>query len=295
MSLTSMTGFARCEGAYGDYSWYWEARSVNGKGLDVRLRLPPGLDMLEAEIRKRAAEFFRRGNIQLNLQMMRQGGTAQLAINEQALEQVLEVAGTLQRRLGAPPLTVEGILGLRGVLEVVDSQEDEAETKARNAAILASVLEVFDQLASARKAEGAALSAVIEGHISQIESLTETALASPDRTPEAIRARLGELVSRLLEENQQFDPDRLHAEAILMATKADIAEELDRLVAHIAAARELLALDGPAGRKFDFLAQEFNREANTLCSKASTSALSRIGLEMKTVIDQLREQVQNIE
>ena len=295
MSLTSMTGFARADGSSGDYSWHWEVKSVNGKGLDVRLRLPNGLEALEAEIRKIAARYFRRGNLQMGLQLTREGGASQLAINEKALEQVMKAASDLRRKLDAPPLTVEGLLSLRGVLELVEAEDSEDQIAARNTAILASAEEAFESLAAARAEEGAAMADVIAGHIDQIEKLTKEAITSPDRTPEAIRARLSELVERLMEEDRKFDADRLHAEAILMATKADILEELDRLVAHIAAARKLLKSDEAVGRKFDFLAQEFNREANTLCSKAATSDLSRIGLEMKTVIDQLREQVQNIE
>lgn len=295
MALISMTGFARSQASQGDYEWTFEVKSVNGKSLDVRTRLPAGLDNLEQDLKKLATKYFKRGNLQLNLQMSRSEGVAGLAVNEAALEAVLKIAEPLQKRLGSPPLAVETLLGLRGVLEVVEPEDDEQTLKARYQAIVQSAKEVFAALADMRRAEGRRIEKIIVAQVDKIQQLTEAARDCPERQPAAIRQRFVEQVEKLLEANESLDPDRLHAEAVIIATRADIQEELDRLFAHVEAARELIASDDAVGRKLDFLAQEFNREANTLCSKASCKELSHIGLDMKTTIDQLREQVQNIE
>jgi len=295
MALISMTGFARAEASSGDYDWTFEVKSVNGKGLDVRTRLPHGLESLELELRKLAASFFRRGNLQLNLQMNRQQGDAVLAVNEDALEAILNIAEPLRQRLGSPPINVETLLGLRGVLETSEQSDDDEALAARNSAIMQSAKEVFGSLAEMRQQEGQRIEKVISDQVSQIYDLTIAARDCPGRQPEALKARFVEQIEKLLEANDNLDPDRLHAEAVIIATRADVQEELDRLFAHVEAARELIASDDAIGRKLDFLAQEFNREANTLCSKASCKELSHIGLDMKTTIDQLREQVQNIE
>ena len=299
MALISMTGFASSKGSNGDYEWVFEVKSVNGKGLDVRTRLPHGLESMELELRKLATKYFRRGNLQLNLQLNREQGDAILEVNEAALEAVLKVVEPLQKRLGAPPIHVENLLNLRGILETAEPQEDEAAIAGRNEALIKSANEVFAALAEMRAQEGQRIEKVISEQVAKIESLTIAARDCPDRQPQALKARFVEQIEKLLEASDGLDPDRLHAEAIIIATKADVQEELDRLFAHVEAARELIA-DGATikegvGRKLDFLAQEFNREANTLCSKASSKALSHIGLDMKTTIDQLREQVQNIE
>ena len=304
MTLISMTGFARSEGSSGDYDWTFEVKSVNGKGLDVRIRLPHGLDSFELELRKLAANYFRRGNLQLNLQMNRELGTTVLAVNEEALEAVLKIAEPLQKRLGSPPINVENLLALRGVLEAAEPQEDEEAIATRRLALVESAKEVFSALADMRQQEGQRIEKVICEQVDKIEQLTLAARECPARQPEALKARFKEQVEKLLEASDTLDPDRLHAEAVIIVTRADIQEELDRLFAHVEAARELIASAGAVsegggkegvGRKLDFLAQEFNREANTLCSKASCKELSHIGLDMKTTIDQLREQVQNIE
>ncbi len=299
MALISMTGFARTQGSSGDYDWTFEVKSVNGKGLDVRTRLPHGFESMEPDLRKLASTFFRRGNLQLNLQMTRLAGATTLAVNEQALEAILKIAEPLRERLGAPPINVETLLGLRGVLETSEKSEDAGALKTRDDAIMASAKEVFTALSDMRGKEGARIEEVIADQVSKIYDLTIAARDCPDRQPEALKARFVEQIAKLLEANDNLDPDRLHAEAVIIATRADVREELDRLFAHVEAARELIASNDAAkegvGRKLDFLAQEFNREANTLCSKASCKELSHIGLEMKTTIDQLREQVQNIE
>ncbi|HFC04973.1 MAG TPA: YicC family protein [Rhizobiales bacterium] len=299
MALISMTGFARTQGSSGGYDWTFEVKSVNGKGLDVRTRLPHGLDGLELELRKLASQYFRRGNLQLNLQMNHTQGDAVLKVNEQALEAVLAIAEPLRQRLGSPPINVESLLGLRGILETAEQEDDEATITARHDALMASANEVFAALAEMRAEEGGRIEKVINEQISKIENLTIAARDCPGRQPDALKARFVEQIEKLLEANDSLDPDRLHAEAVIIATRADVQEELDRLFAHVEAARDLVANGADAkegvGRKLDFLAQEFNREANTLCSKASCKELSHIGLDMKTTIDQLREQVQNIE
>ncbi len=295
MALISMTGFARTQGSFGDYDWAYEVKSVNGKGLDVRSRLPYGLDSLELELRKLAANYFRRGNLQLNLQLNREQGATVLAVNEQALEAVLKIAEPLRQRLGSPPINVESLLALRGVLETTEPQEGEVALIARREALLEGAKMVFSELSDMRMQEGARIEKVISDQVSKIEELTIAARDCPGRQPQALKARFVEQIEKLLEANDALDPDRLHAEAVIISTRADVQEELDRLFAHVEAARELIASDEAVGRKLDFLAQEFNREANTLCSKASCKELSHIGLEMKTTIDQLREQVQNIE
>lgn len=295
MALISMTGFARADGSHAGLSWHWEAKSVNGKSLDVRCRLPYGFEGLEAGIREAAARNFQRGNIQLNLQIFREVAASTVQVNEDALAHVVEIAESLRSKLDAPPPTVEGLLALRGVLETAEAPEDKSETEARDRAIMASLDTLFADLAAMRAAEGAKMETVMREQLDRIEALSTAARDCPERSVEVVRQKLADQVARLIDASSQLDPERLHQEAVLLAGKADIQEELDRLFAHIAAARDLLEQEGPVGRKIDFLSQEFNREANTLCSKSSDKALSRIGLDLKTVIDQLREQVQNIE
>ena len=295
MTLKSMTGFARASGAVEGFSWVWEVRSVNGKGLDFRLRMPPGLESLEPDIRKAAARRFRRGNFQANLQLTREADAASMRINADLLGWYAAEARRLAATLGpdAAPLDPLRLLALRGVVEATDQTSRLLEEHGKD--LLASLEEALDALAVARAREGARLAEIIEGQIGQIERLTRQARDNPARSADAIRARLKEQVEHLLDADDRLDEQRLYQEAALLATRADIAEELDRLDAHVAAARALLEEDGPVGRKFDFLAQEFNRETNTLCSKSNDAELTRTGLELKVVIDQLREQLANIE
>ncbi len=290
-----MTGFARADGEHQGLEWHWELRSVNGKGLDLRLRLPSGMDGLEPALRDRTQKAFKRGNIQASLQIARREAASQVRINEVVLEEVLAIATALRRRLDAPPVTVEGLLQVRGVLEVGEAEAGEALEGERQAAILASYDAALQSLKAARGEEGARLAAVLADHLDTIARLTDEARANPSRSAEAIRARLAEQVARFAGQSPPLDPDRLNQEAMLLAVKADIREEIDRLDAHVAQARELIASGEAVGRRLDFLAQEFNREANTLCSKSGDAALTRTGLGLKTVIDQMREQVQNIE
>jgi uncharacterized protein (TIGR00255 family) len=295
MTLKSMTGFARADGTHGDTTWHWEARSVNGRNLELRLRLPSGFDGIEIRARGLAQEKLARGNCTINLWVKRESGQMEIRLNEAALRQAQAVAERAQGLTGLKPPRLDTLLGLRGVIETVEGEESEEAQAALNHALIASLATALDQLVSARAAEGERLQTVIEKQLAAIGSLVERAAGAAARQPEAIARRLGEQIARLTEPGAGLDPERLHQEALLFAAKADIQEELDRLRAHVAAANELLESNQPVGRKFEFLAQEFNREANTICSKAADIEISRTGLELKTVIDQLREQVQNIE
>jgi len=295
MTIKSMTGFARADGAAGSTSWHWELRSVNGRGLDLRLRLPPGFEGLEPRVREAANKRLVRGSLSINLNVKRSEGVSQIRLNEPALRQVLAALDKLQAMANVEAPRAEGLLGIRGVLEFVEADEGEEAARARAEAMLASLGQALESLVAARAGEGRRLEAVIVEQLVSIEKLVEAVQRSPARTPEAIRQRLKEQLNRLLEPGVPLDETRLYQEAALLATRADVEEELKRLTAHIAGARELLASGEPAGRRLDFLAQEFNREANTLCSKANDAETTRAGLELKAVIDQMREQVQNIE
>ena len=294
-TLTSMTGFARSTGTWRELTWVWEIKSVNGKALDLRFRLPTGYDAVEVAARALAAPHVKRGNLQINLSL--QGGAASnsLKINTVLLDQLVAVAERLRDRMGSAPIQAENLLSLRGVLEADEGVLSEEDIKVRDGVVLASFETVIVALAESRRDEGARLAAVLGAQLQRIAELTDAARANPSRSVEAIRQRLSDQVARLLEQSDTFDPQRLHQEAMMLATRADIQEELDRLASHIAAAHALMAAREPVGRKFDFLTQEFNREANTLCSKANDPSLTNIGLDLKTTIDQLREQVQNIE
>ncbi len=295
MTFSSMTGFARKEGHRRDLSWTWEVKSVNGRTLDIRCRLPPGLDSFDPQIRALAQAAFRRGSLSITLEMRRAAGAETITVNEAALAQIVAIASDLRRkhRLAAP--SPEGLLALRGVLELGPVEEDSTAIAARDKALFSDLDEVFASLAKMRRAEGEKLRTIVLAHIARIERLASAAKASAARSPELVRARLSEQVHRLVETGARLDQDRLHQEAVLLASRSDIHEELDRIFAHLGAARDLLESSEPVGRKFDFLAQELNREANTLCSKAVDHAITEVGLEMKVVIDQMREQVQNLE
>jgi len=295
MTLKSMTGFARADGAHGDTSWHWEARSVNGRNLDLRLRLPSGFEALEIKARALAQEKLARGNCTINLWVKRESGQLEIRLNEAALRQALAVAERAQDVTGLKRPRLDTLLGMRGVVEAVEGEESEDAQAALHQALLASLAAALDALVRARAEEGERLQVVIDKQLATIGTLVQRATGAAARQPEAVAARLGEQIARLAEAGSSLDPERLHQEALLLATKADIQEELDRLRAHVAAAEELTRSNQPVGRKFEFLAQEFNREANTICSKAADVEISRTGLELKTVIDQLREQVQNIE
>jgi uncharacterized protein (TIGR00255 family) len=295
MSIKSMTGFARVDGAAGNTVWHWELRSVNGRGLDVRLRLPQGSDAIEPKVREAVGRHVVRGSVTVSLNVESRGNALQIRLNEEALAQVVKAAEHIRELTEAAPPHADGLMAIKGVLEVVEAEESPEAAEARLAAMLAGLDEALAALVRARLSEGARLKTVLDANLAEIERLVRQVEASPARTPAAVAARLKEQVARLHEVSNGLDPERLHQEAVLIATRADVEEELKRLTAHIAAARELLAEEGAVGRKLDFLAQEFNREANTLCSKANDVDITRAGLALKTTIDQMREQVQNIE
>jgi uncharacterized protein (TIGR00255 family) len=295
MPLKSMTGFASADGRSISASWAFDVRSVNGRSLDVRMRLPTGSEAIESAIREQIQARVSRGNLTVNLQVTSAAGGAELRLNEPALAQVLAAAARVQALTGSGAPTVEGLLSLRGVLESVEVRETEAEIAARHHAMTQTFGLALDAFIANRAAEGARLSAILSAQVDEIERLVQLVSVSPARRPAAIAARLAEQVGRLTAGAHSLDSDRLYQEAVLIATRADVEEELQRLTVHIAAARDLLADPAPVGRKFDFLTQEFNREANTLCSKANDPEISRAGLAMKVLIDQMREQVANIE
>jgi uncharacterized protein (TIGR00255 family) len=295
MTLKSMTGFARTDGVHEDTSWYWEIRSVNGRSLDLRLRLPLGLERLETAVRSLCQERLARGNCTVSLGVKRETGQMEIRLNETALGQALVVAKRAKSITGLKPARLDTLLGMRGVVETAEPEDSEEKQAALAHALLAGLASALDQLVSARAAEGERLQQAIEGQLAAIETLIAQAADAVTRQPQMLASRLREQVARLAEAGATLDPERLHQEALLLAAKADIQEEIDRLRAHVGASNELIGSGEPVGRKLEFLAQEFNREANTICSKASDIEISRTGLELKSVIDQLREQVQNIE
>ncbi|MBV8241271.1 MAG: YicC family protein [Hyphomicrobiales bacterium] len=295
MALSSMTGFARGHGVSGAYSWAWELKSVNAKGFDLRLRLPPGWDAVEGPARNGAAQVLARGTVHGTLTVERQGVAPSVRINEPVLAAVLATIKGLAGRVDAAVPRLDGILSLKGVVEVIDEDEREEDRRVAEAAVIAGFHATVAELAAMRRHEGEVLGQVLTQRVREIAVLAERAEAAPGRRPEAIKARIVEQVAMLLDASDRFDPDRLHQEAILIASKADIREELDRLASHVAQVERLIAGGGPIGRRLDFLAQELNREANTLCSKSNDVELTNIGLELKSVVEQFREQVQNLE
>ena len=295
MALSSMTGFARSHGASGPYVFEWELKSVNAKGFDLRMRLPPGWDEIEALAKKRAGELLSRGTVYANLSVKRANAATVVRINEDVLASIVRVAGELSGRIDAVAPSIDGLLGIKGVIEVVEPESDEAEDTAAKAAVAAAFEQALADLVAMRRREGVTLGQILSQRMEEIERLAKRAEAAPGRKPEAIKARLAEQIAALLETSDRFDPDRLNQEALLIAAKADIREELDRIASHVSQAREMIGKGGPVGRRLDFLAQEFNREVNTCCSKSNDLELTNTGLEMKNVVEQFREQVQNLE
>ncbi|WP_412051792.1 YicC/YloC family endoribonuclease [Hoeflea sp. Naph1] len=295
MAIQSMTGFARHEGEAEGCRFVWELRSVNGKGLDIRLRLPSGFEALEQPVRKAAAGVLARGNVQVVLSVNATTATTEAVVNEAALEAVIALLERLGDRIDARKPALDGILNIRGVLELRDPELSDADRTTRDQAVLAGFTKALEELVSVRRGEGAALAPVLGDQIDRIEALALAVEADPSRSPEAIRTRLADQIAALMDTGAGLDRDRLHMEAALIATKADVREEIDRLKAHVEAARALLATSGGAGRRLDFLAQEFNRETNTICSKSNAASVTAMGLDLKVLIDQFREQVQNLE
>ena len=291
-TLASMTGFARCAGTTGAVQWLWEIRTVNGRGLDIRVRVPNGFDAAGEAARAALSQALSRGQCQLNLTLTRPEAAARVRIDETLLASLAAAVARVPRPAEVGRATLDGLLAVRGVVET--ESEAGADPDALNRDLVAGIDSLVADLVAARRAEGARLHAIVSDQIADIARLTQAAEDCPARRPEAVRARLAESVAALVGAGG-LDPDRLHQEAVLLAAKADVREELDRLRAHLSAAGELLAKGGAIGRRLDFLAQELGREANTLCAKAGDISLSRIGLDLKAVVEQFREQVQNVE
>jgi uncharacterized protein (TIGR00255 family) len=288
-----MTGFARTEGASGAWNWAVEARSVNGRNLEVRFRGPPGFDGLERIAREAAQGRFQRGQLNVAIQAKRAETTGSVRVNQDLLDRYLEISSELMAGGHAVMPTADGLLALRGVLETGEAEEPGDVRADVEAAMAKSVTEALDGLKASRLAEGASLGGVLSGLVNQVESLCAEAEIQAATQGPTIRDRFAKRLAELL--GDAAPADRVVQEAAAMAVKADVREELDRLASHVDAARTLMADDAAAGRRLDFLTQEFMREANTLCSKSATTELTRIGLALKAAIDQFREQVQNVE
>ncbi len=292
--LKSMTGFGSAEAEFPGGKAIWEIRAVNGKGLDVRLRTPPGLEAHEPDLRKRIAQVVSRGSLQASLSLQSEIAIDVPMINESTLASLAEQAKRAASELGLAEPRLGELLAMRGVLEARDSNRPDVGAEAMKA-IHSALEQALGALNHARIAEGGATANMLIEQISEMEALRQQALNDASRSPEKIRQRLAEQVASLLNTNQDLDQQRLHQEAALLAVKADIREELDRLHAHLDSARELISGGSPVGRKLEFLAQEFNRETNTLCSKSNDLAITEIGLSLKAVVDQFREQCLNVE
>lgn len=297
MTVNSMTGFARSSGSFAAYSWQWEVKSVNGKGLEIRCRVPAGFDQLEDKIRKLLKSTFHRGSINIQLQFENARGDQPYRVNTDFLDELLTLANQyVEDGRGKLP-HMDGMLALKGVIEQNDATQDHTSNEELQAVLLESAADVFTRLASVRAEEGRRLSPILKAQLDEIEILVSRAGEQIADGPDNSRRRLKIQMDRILAETNMLDEGRLEQELALLATKADISEELDRLTSHIDSTRDIL--NGPSdhgiGRRLDFICQEFNREANTLCSKSSDKTLTQTGLDMKAVIDRLREQVQNIE
>ncbi len=290
-----MTGFARGHGETSGYAWTWEIKSVNAKGLDLRLRLPPGWDAVEAPVRSKTGEALSRGTVYATLNVERHGKSPVVRINEDVLQAVLATVKALAGRVDADRPRLDGILSVKGVVEVVDAEEVEGERRAAENAVVSGFSTVLTGLIENRRREGDALGRILSGRLQEIADLIGRAESAAARRPDAVRHRIADQIAALLESSDRFDPDRLHQEAVLIAARADVREELDRLAAHVEQAQMTVKKGGAVGRRLDFLAQEFNRETNTLCAKANDLELTNIGLELKGAVEQFREQVQNLE
>jgi len=294
MPIVSMTGFAEAHGAHESARWRWEAKSVNGRGLELRLRVPPGFDSIEAAARMLAGERFKRGNVQATLNLEPQENGRGLRVDAAALAAAVKIAREVAQETGLAPARVDGLLALKGVIVQDETAMSDSARAGRDAAILESLAAAFDALKRARRTEGAKLSSILTAQIAEIEKLTREAAALAASQPAALRDKLQAQLKELLG-SASMPEERLAQEVALLATRGDVREELDRLTAHVHEARTLVASGDAVGRKLDFLAQEFNREANTLCSKSSDIQLTRTGLALKAAIDQFREQAQNVE
>lgn len=295
--IKSMTGFASGKGAHGPHSWSWELRSVNGKGLDLRLRVPDWLTGLEAALRAEMSKALGRGNVTLSLRLSREETATDVQLNANAMRAALQAlaqteAMASEQGISLAPSRASDLLALKGMIEAGTEADDAAPLVAQLKSEFGALLVDFVEM---RRTEGQALAAILTGQLDTVEDLTAQAAALAAQRREEMKQALRDNLARVMDNAQGADPDRVAQELAMLAVKADVTEELDRLAAHVTAARGLLQQDGPVGRKFDFLTQEFNREANTLCSKAQNAELTSVGLELKAVIDQMREQVQNVE
>jgi uncharacterized protein (TIGR00255 family) len=295
MTVASMTGFARAQGSLGPWRYAWEIKSVNAKGLDLRLRVPPNFDAVEIKARAALAARLGRGACFANLTAKRDDAAGIARINRDVLDKLLGALAAAPLPENLRPASLDGLLNIRGVVDIVEPEDDESQRAALDQQVLASLEEALDALVASRQSEGAALARVLTLRLDRMAALVARAEALPARTPEAIKARLAQQLAALLELSDNFDPQRLHQEAVMLAVKADIREEIDRLAAHVDSGRALLAGGGAIGRRLDFLAQELSRESNTLCAKANDATLTAIGLDLKIEVEQWREQVQNIE
>ena len=294
MTLASMTGFARAAGSAGPWRLTWELKAVNAKGLDARLRLAPPFDAIEPDARAKLVQKLTRGTIQAGFTAQREITTPEVRVNQDLLRKLMTAIAAIPLPEMISPATLDGLLSVRGVVEISDAAENEAEILAARASALELLDTALESLVTMRRSEGAVLATVLSARLETIAVLTQAADLSPARKPEAIQARLAQSLA-MLAGNSNFDQNRLHQEALMLAAKADIREELDRLSAHTTAARDLLTNGGAVGRRLDFLAQELSREANTLCAKSNDASLTALGLELRVEIEQFREQVQNIE
>lgn len=295
LPLASMTGFARAAGAHGACAFAWEIRAVNSKGLDLRLRLPPGFDGLDAPVRASLGRRISRGAVHVNLSLQREAAAPKISINEALLAALAQAARAAGDRAGLPLASLDPLLAVRGIIEISEAAESEEERAALNEALLTAFEGAVKALAEMRIGEGTALRAILLTRCDAMARLAAAAEANPARSPAAIERKLSDNLRQLLGASPQLDPQRLHQEALLLAGRSDVREELDRLALHVRAVRELLEQGGAVGRRLDFLAQELAREANTLCAKSNDSALTATGLELRGEIEQMREQIQNVE
>ena len=295
ISISSMTGFARASGSNSAAGWSWELKSVNGRALDIRCRLPQGLERLDPAVRTAVSARLKRGNVTVGLRLSQAPEAAAMRVNRAWLDELIALAAAYRAQESVAPPRLDGMLALRGVIESAERPEGDAASAQDDAALLETLETALAELVLERQAEGAQLAATLTERIEEIAALTRQAEALVPSRQEALGVRLREQVAALVDAGAPVPEDRLAAELAMLAVKIDVTEEIDRLKSHCAAAARHLQEDGAVGRKLDFLAQEFNREANTLCSKASHAALTDVGLAIKAAIDQFREQVQNVE
>ncbi len=295
MAILSMTGFARSSGRTAGFQWAWQIKSVNGRGLDIRCRMPGQMDEIEPKVRKKISRALSRGSISVALDLRHEGGDQDIRINEKTLALYRKIAEEISSKDGVRGARADGLLNLRGVIEVSDFSLDEEEKRTLVTALLAGLDEALAALNRMRTAEGDALQKTLISMLDEIAGLVDQAKLCAALQPEQLRSRFSHKIQELLAGSADFETGRLEQEAAVLAVKADVREEVDRLSAHIQAARDLFTGHGAAGRKLDFLFQEFQRETNTICSKSTDIELTKIGLGLKAVIDQVREQAQNIE